>query len=657
MNSARGKGEHVREIPLTVWVMALLLLLARGPAVGQRVREMDATSLGGSVPLGQSWVAAPGDNPAWEQPAFDDRGWRVLQPLEPLSRQGFAGAQSIWFRAHVRLRPDGPPAALYVERLGFNYSVFANGQLIGQQGSTAPKAVMTDHTPQGFTIPPELVRKAGGKLVLALHVAGGRIGFLDLSPVQPDTTLELVSPDSIAVKQSYRRAHDWSEGFAIMGLNLLVGLCGLVIWWSLREQSEYLALTVWLFANVATILIEFRAHLHLASSLSFLVWLQIAVQALSSIGELEFMRLILKRPRSASWILLEAAVVAINLSDPLLDLGILPLSFGLGETLIRPMLTEVFVLLLLFRAAWRGNRDAALLLLPMFLWSFTDLYRFFRILSWLAIHKMAPNITTAAVLHIFSYSVTLSTIADALGLFSLIMIILRRTVRLSREKADLAAEVAAAEELQLLLMARASRPMPGFRVQTEYRPMQQVGGDFFLVQPCEEDNSLVVVVGDVSGKGLQAAMRVSMILGVLQRDVMGYPDRVLGKLNAALLDQGDLGFTTACCVRLEADGSFCFANAGHLNPYLDGEELGSEGALPLGMDALARYSVLRGRLLPGQRMVLLSDGVLEARSRKGELFGFERTRDLVGMEASAIADVAQRFGQEDDITVLSLALA
>ena len=56
-------------------------------------------------------------------------------------------------------------------------------------------------------------------------------------------------------------------------------------------------------------------------------------------------------------------------------------------------------------------------------------------------------------------------------------------------------------------------------------------------------------------------------------------------------------------------------------------------------------------------MVLLSDGVLEARSRKGELFGFERTREVVESGPIAIATAAQQFGQEDDITVLALALA
>ncbi len=544
--------------------------------------------------------------------------------------------------------------ALYVESLQFNYSVYVNGQRLGQQGGTDPLAPTVMHLAKAFRIPGGLVDAANGQVVVAVRVLGGPVGFLNMPPFRSKTRFALVSPEDVPIWQSFRLAHDWTEPFALLVLNLLVGLCGLVIWWSLRDQREYLALAVWLLCNVGTVGVNFAGYLREAGPTSGWYLCVALFAAVSTVAELEFMRLLLRRRERRLWLTLEAIAFLVELMDPLVSVGWLPLGVGAATVIIRPLITELFVGVVLLRGAMRGNRDAPLLLLPVALWSLTDIYKFVQLMVWLSSKVLLPDLPK---MHWFSYTVSTQTLTDTLGLLSLVLIILQRTVRLSHEKADLASEVAAAEELQLLLMARASKPTPGYNVKTEYRPMQQVGGDFFLVQPCEEDNSLVAIVGDVSGKGLQAAMRVSMILGVLQREVMGHPDRVLHKLNAALVDQVDLGFTTACCVRLESDGSFCFANAGHLNPYVNGQELVSEGALPLGIDRDAIYPVQRGRLLPRERMVLLSDGVIEARSRKGELFGFERTLELVRMDASSMADVAQRFGQEDDITVLSLALA
>ncbi len=638
------------------WVLLLACVLIGATAShAQRlsVPVVDGTGLGRSVRLPEAWRAAPGDDPHWAAPSFHDSDWIPLKAEQALAAN-FGDVRSIWYRLHVDVPPNRPPVALYVEGLYFNYAVFVNGVQIGQQGSLDPAQGNQLHPPQGFRIPPELIDQSAGHLVIALHISSGPVGFLGFAPFGSAAHLELTGMDEVPLRESFRLAHQWSEPFVIAGLNLLVCLCALVIWWSLREQKEYLPLAIWTLCNVLAVAINFAGQHTGAAPASPLVLAHVSVEAISAVAEMEFVRLLLKRRADALWLSLEAAAFAIFFFEPLLATGRLSLRLAATVVFTRPLITEVFLWLMLLRGALRGNRDAPLLLLPVGLWSIADVYGIVQSIVFSSAKVLWPDLPK---LHLFSYTVQFATVADGLGMCSLVLIILRRTIRLTRERADLAAEVAAAEELQLLLMARASRPTPGYRVQTEYRPMQQVGGDFFLVQPCEEDDTLVAIVGDVSGKGLQAAMRVSMILGVLQRSVMGEPDRVLETLNKALLAQGDLGFTTACCVRLEGDGSFCFANAGHLDPYVDGKELPTEGALPLGIDADARYPVQCGRLLPGQRMILLPDGILEARNKQGELFGFQRTAELVCLETAAIADVAQRFGQEDDITVLSLALA
>jgi hypothetical protein len=224
----------------------------------------------------------------------------------------------------------------------------------------------------------------------------------------------------------------------------------------------------------------------------------------------------------------------------------------------------------------------------------------------------------------------------------------------ARARAAFAAELHAASTVQQLLLQSASRPTPGFQVESVYLPASEVGGDFFFVSSAP-DGSLIAIVGDVSGKGLTAAMRVAMILGALRRETSHDPGEILFGLNNALIAQGQLGFTTACCIRVSPSGEYTLSNAGHIAPYLSGHELETPSALPLGLVQDQTYELTRGHLTSEGRLVLLSDGVPEARSQAGELYGFDRLSRLTLMAAQDIAEAAQCFGQEDDITVLTLA--
>ena len=226
-------------------------------------------------------------------------------------------------------------------------------------------------------------------------------------------------------------------------------------------------------------------------------------------------------------------------------------------------------------------------------------------------------------------------------------------VEAARERAAFAAEFHAASTVQQLLLQGASRSTPGFQVESVYLPASEVGGDFFLVSPAA-DGCLTAIVGDVSGKGLTAAMRVALILGALRREVSSDPGEILAGLNNALINGDQLGFTTACCVRLSLAGDFTVANAGHISPYLAGRELPTAPALPLGLIPDQKYELYQGRLARGEHLVLLSDGIPEARNSGGELYGFERLSSLVLLSAREIAQAAQSFGQEDDITVLTV---
>jgi serine phosphatase RsbU (regulator of sigma subunit) len=132
------------------------------------------------------------------------------------------------------------------------------------------------------------------------------------------------------------------------------------------------------------------------------------------------------------------------------------------------------------------------------------------------------------------------------------------------------------------------------------------------------------------------------------------PAGILAGLNRRLVGRGS-GFTTCLAIRLSSSGNLTLANAGHLAPYRNGQELLTSPTLPLGLDPNAVFGEETYQLARGDRLTLLTDGVPEATSHK-ELFGFERTARISASPASTIAEAALHFGQADDITVLSIVL-
>src|SRR6266568_746756 len=233
----------------------------------------------------------------------------------------------------------------------------------------------------------------------------------------------------------------------------------------------------------------------------------------------------------------------------------------------------------------------------------------------------------------------------------MVFIIFLRFLRIHHEQERVSGELAAARSVQELMIPREKMETPGYEVDSVYNPATEVGGDFFHIETAV-DGGLLVIIGDVAGKGLQAAMNVSMLMGALRRTPDKHPARILESLNRVLL--GSESFTTCQAAWFGPDGELVLANAGHLPPYLNSQEVWLPGGLPLGVVPEVTYDEVRLYLHPGDRMLLLSDGVVEARQVSGELFGFDRVHNLSNQSAFYIADAAKEFGQEDDITVLTI---
>lgn len=168
--------------------------------------------------------------------------------------------------------------------------------------------------------------------------------------------------------------------------------------------------------------------------------------------------------------------------------------------------------------------------------------------------------------------------------FAMAILLNRRAARMDAERQRLGREMAAAAEVQSLMLPGSAQAGTEIVIDTVYQPASEVGGDFYHVLD-RVDGSRVALVGDVRGKGLKAAMLVSVAIGALRREKSSSPAEILAGLNEALLGQG--GFVTCCCIRYTPGGELTVASAGHPAPYCDGREVDLVAGLPLGVVAEA----------------------------------------------------------------------
>jgi hypothetical protein len=270
------------------------------------------------------------------------------------------------------------------------------------------------------------------------------------------------------------------------------------------------------------------------------------------------------------------------------------------------------------------------------------------------------------VLHIpmvwfpFGVGINLPQSASLLLVATVSLLLLRRLLVSVRMQRLMEQDVKQARELQQMILPQARTTMPGLVIESEFRPAREVSGDFFQIIPRHADGSLLIVAGDVTGKGLKAGMLVALLVGAIRSaaETNTEPEYLLGVLNRRLLGRGDAQ-ATCLALSIACDGKVTLANAGHLPPYLNGEPVAMEGALPLGMMPEAIFPVLCFQMAEGDRLVMMSDGIVEATDTEGRLFGFERVHDLLrtAISAAELAGAAQSFGQQDDISVISVTRA
>ena len=610
------------------------------------------------VSLDGLWRFHPGDNPAWASPTFDDSQWPLLRAGESWTTQGYPDYSGYaWYRFSLVVVDGSRPLALLLPRIYTGYVVYANGRRIGSSGSTVPTlAPRVAANPRLFSVP----RQAPGPqtIVIAIrmweyHPIASWVGGGTLAPgaAAGDPALLAGRLSDLLMEANQQSVNQYATGL----LSAIVGLTLVGLFLFRRQDREYLWFAVLLLASAADALLNVIGFSSAEPFLLYRLTDEMLV-ALGTVAALAFFSLILHQRRSLGWWL-------VCLCAALSPLSVVPYYFqwapiGVCYSLQLACLLPAFlwVLASLVAGSIRGDASARLLLLPAAL-----LYGF-RILDNLASISFEMNWQRVYpglydTLYILRHPFPLfaeNLIGDAFVL-ALLLFLVRRFSLARQEETRLAGEMDAARSVQCLLVPAAAPDTPGFRVDTVYRPASEVGGDFYHVLPAV-DGSLLVIVGDVSGKGLHAAMTVSTLMGALRGCSLRSPAAILAYLNGILPDMAG-AFVTCLCARIHADGSLILANAGHLPPYCNGDEIQCESGLPLGITPDAAYPESAVALAPGDTLTFLSDGVVEAQDSEGRLFGFERTRAISMRSAEEIARAAQTFGQQDDITVLTLTFA
>jgi phosphoserine phosphatase RsbU/P len=592
------------------------------------------------------WRGHCSDDPAFASPTFDDSHWTLIQPTQffpPPSRNSIC-----WYRLHVTVQPGQANLGFLLQMPGANYDLLVNGHSIGGSGGMPPHPSPKWCFLPMHSIPPGLL--TDGSLNIALRAWT----FADTKYVVPGPhfVLRFGSIDQLALNNQVFLVNSASSFLQIM-LGAAVSLFALGFFFMQRQRTEYFWLAVYgiLFVVSATYSTWSMYHTQPA-----MLWAAISY-SLSALIPLAFVQFFADflRLRGRSLIVLRVFEIGLLLPIPFAMAAMASL-IGANiayELSIFAFLPTAFVLpVLLFLEYRRHNPEAAILLVPTGL--AVGVYNLGTVVTLFGnrFHFLASllffriGFATVGV-----YSVFLSLFWLSIGL-----VMLLRANRTNREQARLANELEAARGVQRLLLGDRDMNVPGFSVESIYLPAAEVGGDFFLIQP-GADGSLLAVIGDVSGKGVPAALAVSAILGALRGSSLQSPAAVLAHLNRVLHRHAS-GFATCCVLHLSplemGHGTLTFANAGHIPPYHNGKALNIPGDLPLAILPEASYEESRVTFAPRDRFTLISDGVLEATNPQREMLGFERTEEISAQSAARIAETARIFGQEDDITVVSL---
>ncbi|MGP8250690.1 MAG: SpoIIE family protein phosphatase [Terracidiphilus sp.] len=633
-----------------------LVALGMAPRV-LHAQTFDATALLEPTYPGVPWLIQAGDDPAWAQPGFDDSHWPLFDPHDSLTSVfPHDMPPVIWYRLHVKVDPTHTGLALDEWNLSRAFEIYVNGERLIESGQMSPFKPYTTNARILKRIPDRLLRS--GSIVIAMRVhlsktewVGGQNPGYYVTNLQIGQESTLENANWLAVVGG--DALGWVQSALLVGL----GLVALMFFKAERVAEEYKWVAAWGLITVCEFPEPFVATWH-NIPVGWEVFTDIFRLFVPYVMVSVYFSFV-NQKGSWGWKIILAIAGMMNMLSAFQGLlFVSPLHIQLYMNL--PFIALLAgVVPIVLATHWRqGNHEAGILLIPVGLFSlyiYAELFlnSLFEVPLWRQMALRGFDLIDR--FPVGPFAVSLNQVSGILSTISLTVIMILRSTRTSRQQAQMEAEIAAAREVQHVIVPESSETVPGFKVESVYEPAQQVGGDFYQILPTR-DGGMLVVIGDVAGKGLPAAMLVSVLVGAT-RGVAEYtsdPAELLTNLNERLVGRAGGGFSTALVARIDAHGEVTIANAGHLPPYFDGMEVPLPGALPLGVKSGTRYETVAFKLPLGSRLTFYSDGIVEAQNAQGELFGFERSSEMSLQPVAAIVKAAKEFGQQDDMTVVAI---
>lgn len=645
------------------------------PAPVSTGEVIDATSEGSPLVLDKGWRIGITSDPAAAMPGFDDSKWAVRNAQDAIADvpggdesevSGRHERRYVWFRLHLKLAGNHGPESLLIElpvrqngtmTVGASspgLDVFVNGRQVRPDGPHGDTPFRYQEISRMYRLD---LAPDDTNVTLAIRTLYIPFGYYAYTSFFGKRSLRFGNPEDLHRGWDLWFLHSLLERLPRLVDAMLLSVLSLfllALYFTQKGHLEYLWLALHEAIQAPIGFIDLAGSMAWIDQLWF-VALVLQLVAISAYLYFEFLIAFLALPRRWYITLLRyTAPILAGVGPTMLLLGghgwLILITLGLVYlgSFVWIAGWFLFVFITLISATLRRNFEAGLLLIP-FVLSLVGIVE--PILTGGMSETFGRPYHSPLTIQAGPVPIHFASIADFAGLLAIVLIIFGRFLRIEQDRERGKSELAAARNVQELMIPQEKIDTPGFEVDSVYKPANEVGGDFFHLEPTGDDG-LLVVIGDVAGKGLKAAMNVSMLMGALRRISEKRPAKILESLNRVL--SGSDSLTTCQAIWFGSDGELVISNAGHLPPYLNTQEIVLPGGLPLGAVPDVSYDELSLYLHPGDRLLLLSDGVVEARQPTGELFGFERLHNLSNQSAFYIADAAKAFGQEDDITVLTV---
>ena len=634
--------------------------------------SVEQIQLGDSVvPLVGPWKFSAGDNPAWAQPGFDDSSWSEMDMTSPTTRSGRVlplpgwtargypdHSGYAWYRLTIDVQGSGRQLALKMP--GHNvddaYQVFINGVQVGQLGRFSGHSVTAYNTlPRAFLLPKELT---SGRMTVAI-----RLWMDSATPFNSPDAGGLHSPPVLGNAQDIEGQVrlDFDDIAHVAGSGLLESLflvmamlmAGALYWLDPQEDAYFWLALVCLVTLLGNSIVQLSSFTTPMGQTEGIILLDVLSRPIRIGLWVMFWAYWFRVPRLrlihwTTWTLVVLLAIGTAMIRPPLYGQRIPVE---AANVLFPATTVLklglgFLLLVVAYMGFKRNKTEGGMAGAAVMLAFAANFQ----------HEL-QLIHIGVATTVFGFRVSLGTISTILSLLIITVMLLTRFVRSQRLQEQWKLEIEQARSIQHVLIPEQLPSVKGLRIRSEYHPAREVGGDFFQILPLGDDGSAIIVVGDVTGKGLQAGMLVALIVGAIRTAIEQTTDpaRILAILNDQLTEREHASGTCEI-LRISGNGAVTMSHAGHLPPYLNGNEVQMEGALPLGMISGVDFPSQSLQLQPGDELTLMSDGVAEAQDSHGRLFGFDRVHEMMAKRATAeeIAVAAQGFGQADDITVLQV---